>query len=257
MSDKKKMSNSFWIGIIIVSVGSFLLLDRLDVVLFPRWFFSWWTFLIALGVITGINKRFKGISWLVLILIGSFFLLDNIPGLDLDLGPYMLPIIVITVGLLIVFRSAIFRSGDGKSLWSGNKWENAWSGDESGKKGDPALTSGQPNADESMDLTSIFGGTKRRIFSKTFKGGQITNIFGGTELDLSQADIEGTVVIDTVTLFGGIKILVPANWEVQSDITAILGGVEDKRMATNSFVPNKKLVLTGTCAFGGVEIKSF
>ena len=249
MSDKKKLSNSFWVGIIIISIGSFILLDRMDVVMFPHWLFSWKTFLIALGVITGINKQFKGIGWLVLIIVGTFFLLGEIPGLDQDLRHYTFPIIVIAVGCLIVFRSAIFRtSGD---------WASMWKGDSDGKKGDTALISSQDGTDDYMDLTSVFGGTKRRIFSKTFKGGQITNIFGGTELDLSQADIEGTVVIDTVTLFGGIKILVPANWEVKSNITAILGGVDDKRMTSSNYAPNKKLVLTGTCSFGGVEIKSF
>ena len=248
MSEKKKLSNSFWVGIIIISVGSFILLDRMDVVLFPGWLINWWTFLIVLGVITGINKNFKGISWLVLILVGSFFLLDHVPGLDLDLGNYMFPIIVIVVGLLIVFRSAMFRtSGDWRSMWTGDSYG----------KGDTALINSQDGTDDFMDLTSVFGGSKRRVFSKSFKGGVITNIFGGTELDLSQADIEGTVVIDTVTLFGGIKILVPANWEVKSNITAILGGVEDKRMTSNNSVPNKKLVLTGTCIFGGVDIKSF
>lgn len=248
MSEKKKLSNSFWVGIIIISVGSFILLDRMDVVLFPGWLINWWTFLIVLGVITGINKNFKGISWLVLILVGSFFLLDHVPGLDLDLGNYMFPIIVIVVGLLIVFRSAMFRtSGDWRSMWTGDSYG----------KGDTTLINSQDGTDDFMDLTSVFGGSKRRVFSKSFKGGVITNIFGGTELDLSQADIEGTVVIDTVTLFGGIKILVPANWEVKSNITAILGGVEDKRMTSNNSVPNKKLVLTGTCIFGGVDIKSF
>ncbi|MEK6783740.1 MAG: LiaF domain-containing protein [Bacteroidota bacterium] len=249
MSDKKKFGNSFWVGIIIISIGGFILLDRMEVVFFPHWLFSWKTFLIALGVITGINKQFKGIGWLVLIIVGTFFLLDEIPGLDLDLRHYAFPIIVIAIGIVIVFRSAIFPS-------SGN-WRNFWSGDDYGKKENSALISSQDGTDDYMDLTSVFGGTKRRIFSKTFKGGQITNIFGGTELDLSQADIEGAVVIDTVTLFGGIKILVPGNWEVKSNITAILGGVEDKRMTSSSLATNKKLVLTGTCSFGGVEIKSF
>lgn len=248
MSSKKKIGNSFWVGIIIISVGSFLLLERMDIDLFPDWLFSWKTFLIALGLIIGVSKQFKGIGWLVMIMIGSFFLLDEIPGWDLNLRYYTIPIIVIVVGLVIVFRSFLFRS-------SGD-WRTMWSGDE-GNKGNSALITSHEDADDYMDLTSIFGGSKRRIFSKTFKGGEITNIFGGTELDLSQADINGTVVIDTVTLFGGIKILVPANWEVKSNITAILGGVEDKRMTSNTFEGTKKLVLTGTCAFGGVEIKSF
>ena len=248
MSDKKKLSNSFWVGIIIISAGSFILLDRMDVVMLPHWLFSWKTFLIALGLIIGINKKFKGVDWLVMIIIGSFFLLDEIPELNLNLRHYIFPVVIISIGLVIMFRSALFKS-------SGN-WNSMWSGDEYHKKGSPLISS-EDGSDDYIDLVSIFGSTKRRIFAKTFKGGDIVNIFGGTELDLSQADIEGNVVIDTVTIFGGVKILVPANWEVKSNITAILGGVEDKRMSPNNFAPTKKLVLTGTCTFGGVEIKSF
>ncbi|MFM8740695.1 MAG: LiaF transmembrane domain-containing protein, partial [Cytophagales bacterium] len=69
----KKISNSVWAGAIILAIGSFLLFDRLDLLDFPRWLFSWKTFLIALGVIIGINKKFEGIGWLILILIGTFF----------------------------------------------------------------------------------------------------------------------------------------------------------------------------------------
>ncbi len=248
MSEGKRIGNSFWVGIIIVSLGSFILLDRMDIILFPHWLFSWKTFLIFIGLIIGVNKQFKGIGWFVMILVGSFFLLEEIPGLDLNLREYIFPIIVIAVGLTILFRSFFFKSS--------GRWSSMWSGDEYHKKGSPLISS-EDGSDDYIDLVSVFGSTKRRIFSKMFKGGDIVNIFGGTELDLSQADIEGNVVIDTVTIFGGVKILVPANWEVKSNITAILGGVEDKRMTTNTFTPSKKLVLTGTCTFGGVEIKSF
>jgi hypothetical protein len=113
------------------------------------------------------------------------------------------------------------------------------------------------SGDERIDITSVFGGSNRRIFSKNFRGGQMTAIFGGSDLDLSQADIQGTVAVDVVAVFGGVKLIVPSNWEVKSNISAILGGVEDKRKDPSSFSPEKKLVLTGVCMFGGVEIKSY
>jgi hypothetical protein len=52
---------------------------------------------------------------------------------------------------------------------------------------------------------------------------------------------------------------VPANWNVQSDIVTILGGVEDKRpmMAPGSSANNKVLILKGACVFGGVDIRSY
>lgn len=85
-----------------------------------------------------------------------------------------------------------------------------------------------------------------------FKGGDIVNIFGGTELNLTQADITGKVTIEITTIFGGTKLIVPANWEVKSEAVTIFGGLEDKRSASvmNSN-GDKVLVLKGTVIFGG------
>ena len=84
------------------------------------------------------------------------------------------------------------------------------------------------------------------------------NIFGGTELDLSRADINGEAIIEMTTIFGGTKLVVPSNWTVKSDAAVIFGGVEDKRaMPAVNEVTNKTLTLKGTVIFGGIDIKSY
>lgn len=241
-----KFGNSFWLGIIVLSIGALLLLDQLDYDLVPPWLISWGTLLIAIGVAVGLRKNFRGIGWIVLIVIGSFLLIEDISGIDFEFYKYGFPIIIITIGLVILSRSVLSKSaGEARKSWVG--------GDE--KKSD--FVSDSASGDERVDITSVFGGSKRRIFSKNFMGGQMTAVFGGSDLDLSQADIQGTVAVDVVAVFGGVKLIVPANWEVKSNISAILGGVEDKRRDPSSFSPEKKLVLTGVCMFGGVEIKSY
>ncbi len=237
----KQYGNSFWIGIIVITVGALLLLDRLDYDLVPYWLISWKTLLIAIGVGTGIRKNFQGIGWLVLILVGGFFMMEDIPGIDFETRRYVFPVIVISIGLLILFRSVF-----AKSVSEGNFWNE--------KKND---SMNPATGDEVINITSVFGGSKRRIFSKNFCGGQITSVFGGSEIDLTQADVNGVVRIDIVSIFGGTKLLVPANWDVKSDITAIMGGVDDKRKDPAAASDSKKLVLTGVCIFGGLEIKSF
>lgn len=96
------------------------------------------------------------------------------------------------------------------------------------------------------------------ISSKEFRGGEVVNAFGGCEIDLSQADIKGKVALDVVQIFGGTKIIVPADWEIQSKMVAVFGGIEDKRnpalIRTN---PDKILVIEGTCIFAGVDILSY
>jgi predicted membrane protein len=241
--NQKKLSNSFWVGVIVLTIGSLLLFDRMDLMDFPRWLFPWGILIVA-GVIVGINKRFQGVGWLVMILIGTFFMLDHIPGFPYDLDDYGAPVIIIIVGLFILSRAVMGgASKEKRDFWQKHQHEGLVASDEGGE--------------DYFDIVTVFGGAKRKVFSKNFKGGEATCIFGGVEVDLSQADIESTVVIDATQIFGGMKLLVPANWELKSDAVAIFGSVEDKRMAPQSYAGGKKLVITGFVMFGGIDIKSF
>ena len=58
-------------------------------------------------------------------------------------------------------------------------------------------------------------------------------------------------------IFGGTKIIVPAHWEVKSDMTAIFGGIDDKRAPSPTVDHSKVLVLDGTSIFGGIELVSY
>jgi predicted membrane protein len=113
--------------------------------------------------------------------------------------------------------------------------------------------------DDVMDTTSILGGVKKSVLSKNFKGGQILNVFGGVEIDLSQADIDGIIVLDVTQIFGGIKLIIPAHWELKSEITSVLGGIEDKRknLSALNIAEGKTLIIRGTSILGGIDIKSF
>ncbi|HMR58404.1 MAG TPA: LiaF-related protein [Cyclobacteriaceae bacterium] len=240
MSNTKKISGSIWAGGLILAIGSILLLDRMDFLYFPHWLFTWKTLLIAIGLVLGVSKKFEGIGWLVLILIGTFFMIDDIPGFPYDVDRYAFPVGIIVVGAFIVGRALWGPSREARKTLTGD-----------------GLVTLDEGGEDYFDITAIFGGAKRKVFSKNFKGGDATCIFGGTDLDLTQADIQGTVVIDVVQMFGGVKLIVPANWEIKSDIVAILGGFDDKRNTPQGPPSGKKLVITGFVMFGGVEIKSY
>ena len=110
--------------------------------------------------------------------------------------------------------------------------------------------------EEVIEISSVMGGVKRRIFSKNFRGGRVTNFLGGVELDLTQADINGTAVINLLEVLSGLKLIVPAGWQVRSEVNNVLGGLEDKRNKSE-VISDKTLVLTGTCILSGIEIKSY
>ena len=82
---------------------------------------------------------------------------------------------------------------------------------------------------------------------------------GGAEINLINADIVEKAVLDVTQIFGGTKLIVPSNWNVVSEMTAVLGGIEDRREITQSSIEEGKkvLVLKGTSIFAGIDIRSY
>ncbi|HEV3412620.1 MAG TPA: LiaF domain-containing protein [Puia sp.] len=113
------------------------------------------------------------------------------------------------------------------------------------------------SSEDYLDTTAFFGGVHKKIVSKNFKGGDIVTIMGGTELDLSQADFTGMIKLDVVQIMGATKIIVPAHWEIRTDVTAIFAGFEDKRQQPTVNNPEKVLIIDGTSLMGGIELRNF
>ena len=240
---RRKAGNShIWTGffIILVGIAAFLRVNNPE---FPHWIFSWQMLLIALGLFLGFRQNFRGPAWFVMLLIGGVFLYAELNP-EVPVKRYILPIVLVSIGTFILFRP-------GHSRRCGTRTKND----------DPAFgpdTRAESTADDFVDSTSIFGGAKKNIISKNFKGGDLVNIFGGTELDLTHADLNGTAEIDLTTIFGGTKLIVPSNWTVRSEAVTLFGGLEDKRNIQHSVDdPSKTLVLKGTVIFGGIELKSY
>ena len=85
-------------------------------------------------------------------------------------------------------------------------------------------------------------------------------MFGGIELDLWQAEIEGdAAVLHIDAIFGGVELRVPDTWVVSSEGQGIFGGYSDsthQRPPTDPAQPRKTLVIRGAAVFGGVEIRN-
>ena len=234
-----------WTGVFLLIIGGVALLKAMLFPL-PAWLFTWQMLLIALGFFLGIRHNFRGASWFILMLVGGVFLVNEFFP-ELMLRQYLWPAALILLGFFLIFKPR-------RRNWHWREYKDH-SADEINKR--EASNTSSFNED-TIDTTSIFGGVKKNIISKNFKGGDITNIMGGSEIDLTQADINGTATIDLTQIFGGTKLIVPSNWQVKTQMAAIFGGVEDKRSAQNTALdPNKILILDGTSIFGGIEIRSY
>lgn len=246
----RKGPGRIWAGLFLLLVGGVLLLDQMGFPL-PDWLFSWHILLIALGVFIGLRHRFRGAAWLIMIAIGSVYLIqDYYP--DVNLHRFIWPGILIFVGLLIILRPRRHAySGQWREEWDKHRWSMRYN-----------TTVGSTSredfsADDYIDTTSIFGGVHKKIVSKNFKGGDITTMLGGTEIDLTQADFTGTIKLDVTQIMGGTKIIVPPHWEVRSEVTAVFAGFEDKRQQPAITNPDKVLIIDGTSIFGGIELKNY
>lgn len=237
-----------WTGVFILLIGVAALV-KATVTDLPDWVFSWQMFLIVLGLFLGLKHGFKGGAWFILILVGGAFLVRDIYP-DLALRRYIWPTVLIVIGAFIIIKPRKRHwscADDSKKGGQGPGAENATIIDES-----------YDTKEDFVDSTSIFGGAKKNIISKNFKGGDLVNIFGGTEVDLTRADFTGTATVELTTIFGGTKFVVPSNWTIKSEAVIIFGGLEDKRnMQSIGDNQDKVLLLKGTVIFGGIEIKSF
>lgn len=222
-------------GFVLILFGVLWLLNRLDYIFFPNWLISVPSLMVLIGLIISIKTKFQRIGPIVVTLIGVAWLIRRHNLLPPEVSYLFWPIVLIAVGIIIVLRPK--KADQEKDEFSGC-WEDKSSSDE-------------------LEIDAIFCGSKKQIISKDFKGGEINLIFGGTELNLTQADFPKEVVLDVTIVFGGLKIIIPNNWELKTQLTTIAAGVEDKRSHDGlQVVPNKVLLLKGTVIFGGIDIQN-
>ena len=237
----------FWTGLIFVLIGVGLLLQQISAP-FPHWLFTWPMILIIIGLISGIKHRFRNFSWFIIAGSGVVFLMGEVFN-DMDMRTYMWPIIIIGVGLIFMFRPR-------RRSRCFNRWQDRYGKYDYDKVhvfGDAEI-----HTEDVIDSVSVFSGVKKTVTSKNFKGGEICCFMGGAEVNLSQADITGTIVIDITLIFGGAKLIIPPHWEVRSESVAIFAGIDDKRpVQASNFDPSKVIIIRGTSIFGGIEIKSY
>jgi predicted membrane protein len=216
-------------GIILVGIGVVFLARQAGVDL-PWWLFSWKTIVIAVGLFIGARRSFRPGIWMVFVGVGLVFLTNDV-FFGYNLRHSFWPVLLICFGLFMILRPRSCR----------------------GRRSDP----GTEFTDDTIDSVAIFGGAKKHIISKKFRGGDLTTVFGGTELNFGQADLDGSATLDITQVFGGTKLVIPPNWHVKSEVVCIFGGIDDKRRDEKIAESNKVLVLKGTCIFGGIDIKSY
>lgn len=240
-------------GIIFVIVGLVLLVDNTGWISF-KWrqlFLSWQMLLIIVGVVSIAKRQVS--QGLIFLGLGILFYLPRIGNIfHLDGWWYtynwhnLWPLALIAIGLIIVVRA---RS---------EKFQNR--GNDTGTfgaNGKRFTVDAETSPDGYIHFEYLFNGSEQVFLEPVFRGGSIEAVFGGATLDLRRTSIpEGTSTLRIKTVFGGVTLMIPEDWNVEIRSHCIFGGFSDKRYLPNTPVSStKKLVLEVECIFGGGEIK--
>jgi predicted membrane protein len=234
-------------GLILILIGSIFLLREMGTPI-PHWIFSWKMLLIVIGIFVGFKHNFEKSGWIIPVIIGSVFLIqDFFP--DFRISHFFWPVIIIVIGIVMILKpKRSQRKWEKYQHWSKHHNWKHWQENDIHK-----------STEDYIEANAIFGSVKKIIVSKNFTGGEINAIFGGCEINLMQAEIHGKVTLEMNQIFGGTKLIIPAHWEIQSELTAVLGSVEDKRPQVPKFSNENGavLILRGAAIFGGIDIKSY
>jgi len=222
-----KLKPNSIVGIFIIIIGSLFLLKNFGVL--PQEFFwkifGWQAIIILIGIIFYFNSN-KSIG-VTLIVLG---ILSWIPDIW--------PVLIIALGVFVIIKNKTNYFSNAKAENSSDIYD--------------------PN--QMINDVSIFGGAKKSYQIDNFKGGNITAIFGGSEIDLSDCTLaDGSNKLDIFFLFGGSNIKVPSTWKVLIEVTPILGAFSDRRIMQQSqvFDNSKILIISGVTIFGGGELKNY
>ncbi len=196
-------------------------------------------YLLALAGIVWITRSGRRqaplIAWLMIVF-GAVLIVSQIGLFGLRFSDLIVPMILVTVAFFLVNPRNLLPGGL-----------------------NTATEDLDPDQRE-IKLLAFMGGGELNFHSKQLRGGEVTAIWSGYDIDFSEADMEGdTMRLHVYCVMGGVEIKVPANWKVEkSGALCIMGGFSNKTrdMAEELNLPSKTLIVTGLALMGGGEIRN-
>jgi predicted membrane protein len=239
------------VGVILILLGLILLSINFGLIAsgIKHIIFSWPSILILIGLFH-LTRRHQ-IGWGIIWITGGLFfmfpkIIQTFPnyfseGLSENFTGDYWPILIIIAGIMIIIHKYLFPQHKRKDKWEYHA--KVYSEKE------------YQSSNGNFEKNSIFGGGEHIILDPVFKGGEANAIFGGLTLDLRHSSLpEGETKLEVNAIFGGVTLMIPGDWNIETRMDAIFGGFEDKRRIAENIDATKKLVIVGSCVFGGGEI---
>src|SRR5690606_27488289 len=130
----------------------------------------YWPSIIILIGISGLFDRRSSKLWnLIVIAFGTLLQLNRLDYIPINVFKLFLPIVLILVGLNIIFSKGVRRHS---TPVEPERWSEA-----------------NATLEDTIDTFVVFSGIETINQSQSFKGGKVTAIFGGVDLDLRSAKL--------------------------------------------------------------------
>ena len=226
----KKFGNILW-GLVFIIVGLIIGCNAMGITDINIFFTGWWTLFIIVPSFIGIFKddnKTWDIIWLVIGIV-LFLCTRDILSFAI-IGKLIFPFILVMIGLSFIFKDT-FRTKVNEKI----------------RKLNSERVDGE-------DFCATFSGIKSDFNGQEFKGANIDAIFGGVDIDLTQAVVTHDQIINASAIFGGIDIKIPSGVNIKIKSTPIFGGVSNKvKNDMNESLPT--IYINAFCLFGGVDVK--
>lgn len=215
-------------GAVLLSVGALLFAQNLNLLNLRQYWRYWPAILLMIGLSKLVTRgsRADTVFGLVLTMFGGAQL-AKVLGYWSPGPPDIVAVTLMSVGAFFVFRGLFGRPAEPVRVDS-QDWISAF---------------------------AIMAGFERTNNSPTFRGGDLTAVMGGCEVDLRQASMRAPASLDVFVMWGGIEVRVPEDWTVELRGLPLLAGFVDKTRPP-AVPTEKRLVVRGVALMGGIEIRN-
>ncbi|NLG05118.1 MAG: cell wall-active antibiotics response protein [Clostridia bacterium] len=249
MNDNRKAGNII-LGIVLVVAGLGFAGNAFNLWDFNLFFEGWWTLFIIIPCAISIISRGPQKGSLIGLMIGIVLLMLARDIIRWNtIGNLIIPFILVVVGLGIILDTRNHK----KNRFN-NQDDYCEFVDSTTVEGGSTASQGTQEPGKRKDICAIFAGRKITYENENFYGANIDAVFGGVELDLRRAYMNGNIEISLTSVFGGVTIFMPDNVRVIVDSVPIFGGVTNHAVNTVGDV-RATIHVNATCMFGGAEIK--
>lgn len=226
--ERPRSSGQAVAGALLLTIGALLFAQNLELFDVRRYWRYWPVVPLALGVLKLLTGRSRGDTafGIVLTVFGAS-LLARVLGYWSPRPADIVALTLIGIGVFFIVR---------------------------GLFGGPAPRPEKDSGDW-ISAFAVLAGFERSNNSQNFRGGDLTALMGGCEIDLRQASMRAPAAIDVFVMWGGVEVRVPDDWTVELRGMPLLAGFVDKTRAP-AVPTDKRLVIRGVAIMGGVEIKN-